>query len=382
MAPVAAGVSILGTVAGIVDANQRAAQQRRAIDAQIAAQRQAQAIRQQQYEFQQRMGDQQYLIESAQNQFNAAIEKGQLEIALAENRLRLSQGLSQVGAAQAQNEIQRLATEFQAQAQNFMRQQEANKAENEALNEASAGLTDLANINMKIQDALEAGNLQLASQYASQAAQASGVIDKSKSGKEAISAKQSAMEFEAAMQMLQSGSVSSQLLDSVLRSTEFADLLRQLGLSESSFMMGEANRQAANNAANLQTGLRALESSYGSEDKNIRGAMNLLPGKAAIIQGQTNINRLAQDAGLASEATLSKSQTASNIAQLNAQKPQGVGILGTIAAIGQASMPLFSLFMQPSKPSIGTSTNIPLTQNPQSTVLDFDSRYRMSNWIA
>lgn len=384
MAPVAAGISVISTVAGIIDHNNQVSRQNRAISTQQDAQRRAQQIRLQQIEFQKRVADQQFQLETLQNQFESKIQEGNLAIQLQQNRAQIAQQMGAMADAAGDNELQRILGEYKALDTKFKSIQAASQAEIQSYNEASQGWTELANKNLQIKQALQDGNINLASALAQQlarqeqdkAAGTYGGVDTSRSNKALKDAQASRQEFEAAMNMLQTGQVSQELVQSVLRSTEFQEMLKEMGLLQSEMEMSQVNRDAARNAGIIQSNTGLLETQYVGNDRAIRGAMDLLPLQSAIKQNQSNINYMTQGQGFDSEAALVRANANATIAQLEASRPQKYGLLSSLAAVGGAAMPLFSL-LTPKTP-VQQQT----TQGMPTMSMNFDSPNRISNYVA
>lgn len=353
MAPVVAGISVIGTIAGISERQAEANKRNAAVSAQQAATTKQEFLRLQSIEQQRRFAMMQHEMETMQRYAQANMQILQLNQQLAQAELQAAGQISDVARQQKAAELQNLAQNFDALRKEFEAQQKAKSVEVGAANQAANEFNQLANQNAALTQALQNGDTSRAAALAAmlargEANQAAGTTygRQSRSDKTNQSKAAQQLDLQGISQALQMGQMDDKILQNLMTNVDFAAILQKMGMDEATTMRQLAGLGLDQATSINNTNMEMLNRNSGFNRYATQQALGMIPGQTQIGQNQANINLGWQDLALDNQGTDVSMGANAQRWGLESQRVSTPGFLSNLAAIAGSAMPLLSSMSQ------------------------------------
>jgi hypothetical protein len=352
MAPVVGAISVVGTIAGVMERNAATERQNRALQEQQIAARRSNALRLQNLEAQARFSNAAANLETMQRDAQSIMQNQQVQLAGLQNQAKMAQAVGGLSRQDTAANLQDIAAQFEVVKSQYGSELQALQKEMQATGEASQVYGQLDQEHQKLAQALQQGNGKLAAAQAQKIAMMQGSnVQKSRSDKAMQSADQRRMEFAAQLDMLRSGAAGETIIKNIVQSQEFGNILRSLGLLQGESIQSQSNAQLDSILGNNQATRQGADVADSANRGMLANAPNQIELARQTGNNQTNINRMYQQLGLQTQGDMYNVEATSQIQQMEAAKQPGIGPLSSLLAVGQAGLPFLSLLYQdPAQP--------------------------------
>lgn len=350
---IAAGAGIIGTVAGIREQNAAARRTNTANNFMMGASYSSEAARLLAVRTQRQLLSNQYRLQSEQRMTDMQSSVLSYRQELASNQLATALGLDQMTSARSDAEGQFVARENAAAELRDQYTQQGQSAQIEGQSEAVAA-QDAAR-----QAASSPELRQAMSQYNDLRGQTDGATATAGS----LEGTLNPYIEEAIAQLQQSQSLSAGAQDALRNSTEFRNIMNQLGQFAQQSELSRTASERASMGDSLRVSERAFRREQGQRGMQLAEGLNNVPISAFIDQLQGAKDYRLADYGLLSGVPAIAAAGFAERSALAANRAQPSGFISSLAAIGQSSVPLISTLMQQRALSSQTPT-APMTQAP------------------